>query len=77
MACDVIASCCCRSELGGVWHHRQLADRISLGEMDEDTDYTDDSALSTPLPDVTTESTADVAFFDPLAPDEDEVRHLL
>ncbi len=48
--------------LGGVWRYRQIAEEISLGgeEEDEQTDYTDESALSTPLP------SAELAFFDPL-----------
>ena len=51
--------------LGGVWQFRQVADDISLGEEDEDsqtdTDVTDtDSAISTPVPE------AEMAFFDPM-----------
>ena len=50
--------------LGGVWRFQQLADKISLGECDDDdgTDVTDDSALNTPQPN----NTETVAFFDPL-----------
>jgi hypothetical protein len=39
--------------LGGVWQYHQAAERISLGGLDdedESTDFTDDSALSTPMP---------------------------
>ena len=45
-----------------------MADKISLGGFDEDenTDFTDDSALSTPMPVAETE---DMAFFDPLRSD--------
>ena len=66
----------CREELlGGVWRYRQLAERISLGDMDEDTDFTDDSALSTPQPDAQPDSeTAAAAFFDPLYTERTEVR---
>lgn len=52
--------------LGGVWKYRQVADKISLGGIDDDddenTDFTDDSALSTPLP------AGEAAFFDPFHP---------
>ena len=47
-----------------MWQFRQAADAISLGGLEEDdddenTDCTDDSTLSTPLP------ASDAAFFDP------------
>ena len=47
-------------DLGGVWQYRQAIDNISLDEDDEETDFTDDSTLSTPLPET------DMSFFDPL-----------
>ncbi|XP_064623256.1 ribosomal protein S6 kinase delta-1-like [Lineus longissimus] len=52
-------------DLGGVWQYRQSMDNISLnsnelGGSEEDTDFTDESALSTPLPD------SDMSFFDPI-----------
>jgi hypothetical protein len=68
------AACICSrdDDLGGVWQYRQSMDNISLnsneiGGSEEDTDFTDESALSTPLPD------SDMSFFDPLneAPEAD------
>ena len=58
--------------LGGVWQYRQTADDISLNDDDdnESTDFTDDSALSTPLP------SGDVAFFDPLSGPSEEAEPL-
>ena len=53
-------------ELGGVWQYRQTVEEdLSLNgdaeEDDENTDFTDESALSTPLP-----ADTDIGFFDPL-----------
>ena len=51
------------SSLGGVWKYRQAADEISIDDLgDDDTDFTDESALGTPLPDT------EMSFFDPLHP---------
>ncbi len=53
------------TSLGGVWKFRQAADEISiddLGDLDDETDFTDESSLGTPLPDT------DMSFFDPLHP---------
>ncbi len=57
----------CRVEssasLGGVWKYRQAADDISIDDLgDDDTDFTDESSLGTPLPDT------EMSFFDPLHP---------
>ena len=51
------------SSLGGVWKYRQAADEISIDDLgDDETDFTDESSLGTPLPDT------EMSFFDPLHP---------
>ena len=51
------------SSLGGVWKFRQAADEISIDDLgDDETDFTDESTLGTPLPDT------EMSFFDPLHP---------
>ncbi|XP_013397496.1 ribosomal protein S6 kinase delta-1 [Lingula anatina] len=47
--------------LGGVWKFPAVDEDLNFNSDDnEDTDFTDDSALNTPLPDT------DISFFDPL-----------
>lgn len=51
-------------ELGGVWQYRQVGDDISLNGEDEEEDnkdFFDEEALSTPLP-----ADTGIGFFDPL-----------
>ena len=52
------------ADLGGVWQFRQEPENVSLNSNEDDdmANLTDESALSTPLPD------ADITFFDPLQP---------
>lgn len=46
-----------------MWKFRQTADEISIDDLgDDETDFTDESSLGTPLPDT------EMSFFDPLHP---------
>ena len=63
-SCDLFSSRVeSSSSLGGVWKFRQAADEISIDDLgDDETDFTDESTLGTPLPDT------EMSFFDPLHP---------